>query len=85
MKIFRLNEALNERAGKEIVVAAAILIMVVTTITFVAGSLYIAYRGFAIIYSPNMALLGSSFFAITGVVLMRKLNANLKLVASLKW
>ncbi len=47
--------------------------MFVATILFVASSIYIAFKGFSIIYSGGMALLATSFFGVTGVVLIRKL------------
>lgn len=58
--------------GSKLVSWSLALAMVVVTLSFVFGSVYLAYDGFAGRYSRSVALVGALFFVIGGVVLLRK-------------
>lgn len=47
--------------------------MAVVTLVFSFGGVYLAYDGFAGVYTRSVALVGACFFVVTGVVLLRSL------------
>ena len=70
----------TEKKLPDIVTRLFTPVIVALTISFVTYSCYIAYQGFADIYSKSMALLATSFFGITGAILIRKLVLTLAII-----